>query len=141
MDSLDVKVLQEKADIDGPLVDYKQKGNKVELVGKEKAEGRDAYNLKITLKNGEVQNFYLDAVTFLLIKSSGMATVRGIAVKFEKIFSDYKNVQGVMFPFSVELRTETVPGGAQGSETTTFRRVEINVPVDDLIFSMPPATR
>src|SRR6266571_4814263 len=33
------QMLDEQADMDGPLVDYKAKGNKVELLGKEQVEG------------------------------------------------------------------------------------------------------
>lgn len=50
-----MKQVEEQADIDGPLVDYKAKGHTVELMGKEKVEGSDAYKLKVTLKNGDTQ--------------------------------------------------------------------------------------
>ena len=36
------------ADIDGPLLDYAQKGTKVEFLGKDKLEGTDVYKLKVT---------------------------------------------------------------------------------------------
>src|ERR1700746_2932550 len=64
----ETKEMEETADLDGPLVDYKAKGNTVELLGKEKIEGTDAYKLKITLKNGDVQTEYIDADSFLEIK-------------------------------------------------------------------------
>ena len=44
--------------MEGPLVDYRRKGHKVELLGKEKVEGVDAYKLKLTLKGGEVKYIY-----------------------------------------------------------------------------------
>ena len=50
MSADDAKEMQETADLDGPLVDYKAKGNTVELLGKEKIEGTDAYKLKVSLK-------------------------------------------------------------------------------------------
>src|SRR5712671_5195051 len=49
----DLKNAQEQADLDGPLMDYKKKGNTVELIGKEKIAGKDSYHLKVTLKNGD----------------------------------------------------------------------------------------
>src|SRR5260221_10270011 len=58
MPAEDLKQIQEQADLDGPLVDYKQKGNTVELIGKEKIEGATAYHLKVTLKNGNVRDLY-----------------------------------------------------------------------------------
>ena len=41
-----------ESDLDGPLVDYATKGNKVELEGVEKVENHDAYKLKLTMKGG-----------------------------------------------------------------------------------------
>ncbi len=140
MTARDVKLLQEQGDIDGPLVDWKQKGSTVELAGREKVGARDAYNLQVTFKDGEVQNFYLDADSFLLVKASGTGAVQGVDVRFERIFSNYKEVQGVMLPFSIEARTAQVPGGQQAVEKTTFQKVEVNVPLDELIF-IEPGTR
>ena len=64
----ELKLAEEQAEMDGPLVDYKAKGNTVELLGKEKVEGADAYKLKVTLKNGAVRTIYIDAEHFLQIK-------------------------------------------------------------------------
>jgi hypothetical protein len=136
MTARDLKRLQEQADIDGPLVDYKQKGNTVELIGKEMVEGRDAYNLKVTLNDGDVRNFYLDADSFLYIKSSGKASVQGIEVEFENTLGDFKEVQGVLFPFSIAEHTVTA-AGQQARLKTTFEEIELNVPLDDSVFRMP----
>ena len=77
MSADEAKEVEENADIDGPLVDYKSKGHQVELLGKEKVEGTDAYKLKVTLKNGDVQTIYIDADSFLEIKEETKRTVRG----------------------------------------------------------------
>ncbi|HXG91475.1 MAG TPA: hypothetical protein VNN73_03785 [Blastocatellia bacterium] len=45
-----MKDMQEQADIDGALVDYKEKGHTVELIGKEELESSPVYKLKPTLK-------------------------------------------------------------------------------------------
>src|SRR5580765_7170394 len=50
----EMKGIVEDADFDGPLVDYKRKGNKVEFLGMDKFEGTDTYKLKITKSNGDV---------------------------------------------------------------------------------------
>src|SRR5512138_1628296 len=60
LDHDDAKEVVEMADLDGPLVDYKAKGNTVELIGKEDLEATPVYKLRLTLKNGDVKYVYLD---------------------------------------------------------------------------------
>ena len=50
----DLRSLLLDADFDGPLVDYKEKGNKIESLGHDIVDGDDAYKLKVTLKNGDI---------------------------------------------------------------------------------------
>src|SRR6267378_3601535 len=56
----DLKSLVVDADIDGPLVDYKEKGHKAELVGHDSMEGTDCFKIKLSMKNGDVRYYYLD---------------------------------------------------------------------------------
>ena len=129
----EAKEVEEMADIDGPLVDYKSKGNQVELLGKEKIEGTDAYKLKVSLKNGDVQTVYIDADSFLEIKEETKRTVRGTEQVVESSIGDYKEVSGIMVPFAVE---SGVKGSAE-KQKLTITKVEFNVPADDSIFKMP----
>jgi len=133
----DLKNAQEQADLDGPLMDYKKKGNTVELIGKEKIAGKDSYNLKITLKNGDVRNLYLDAVTLLGQKTSAKTMTRGTEVELESILGDYREVDGLKFPFSIEQHQV---GGEGPGQKIIFKKIEVNVPVDDSIFKMPVVT-
>jgi len=135
MSADEAKEMEETADLDGPLVDYKSKGHQVELLGKEKIEGTDAYKLKVTLKNGDVQTIYIDTDSYLEIKEETKRMVRGSEQVIESSIGDYKEVNGVLFPFAVE-------SGAKGSaqkQKLTFTKVELNVPADDSIFKMPAA--
>jgi outer membrane lipoprotein-sorting protein len=133
MSADEAKDIQEMADIDGPLVDYKNKGNQVELLGKEKLEGTDAYKLKATLKNGDVQTIYIDADSFLEIKEETKRTVRGSEQIVEESIGDYKEVNGIIFPFA----TESGVKGSQQKQKLTITKIELNVPADDSIFKMP----
>jgi len=134
MSADDKKDIEENADIDGPLVDYKSKGNQVELLGKDKVEGTDAYKLKVTLKNGDVITMYLDADSFLEIKEETKRMVRGTEHEVESVMGDYKDVNGLMFAFAIENGVK----GGQEKEKLTLSKIEINVPVDNSIFKMPP---
>lgn len=131
----ETKEMEEMADVDGPLVDYKSKGHQVELLGKEKIEGTDAYKLKLTLKNGDVQTIYIDADSFLEIKEETKRTVRGSEQVFESAIGDYKEVNGIVFPFAIESGVK----GSQEKQKLTIEKIELNVPADDSIFKMPAA--
>src|SRR6202166_2204407 len=96
-----------ESELDGPLVDYAAKGNKVELEGIEKVEAHDAYKLKVTMKGGEVQHIWLDAETFLEVKIEG--TPRRMDKKMRPVaiyLRDYKSVSGLKVPYVIETAVE-----------------------------------
>jgi len=127
------KMIEEQADFDGPLMDYKAKGHTVELVGKEQVEGADAYKLKLTLKSGGVRYIYLDAESYLEIKMESKRMVRGTEVETESYLSDYKEVGGLMMAHVME-------SGAKGSpqrQKLVIEKVELNPEISDAIFTMP----
>src|SRR5271154_3106045 len=88
----DLKGLIVDADIDGPLVDYKEKGHKAELVGHDSVEGTDCYKIKLSLKNGDVRYYYLDTDSFLELKLEVQTTVRGTLQENEIYYGDYEQV-------------------------------------------------
>jgi outer membrane lipoprotein-sorting protein len=129
----DIKDAEEQADVDGPLVDWKAKGHAVELVGKEKVEGTDAWKLKITMKSGDVRYVFLDADAYLEIRGEGKRKIRGTEVETEQTISDYKEVGGLVIPHAFE-------GGPKGSpmrQKITIDKIELDVDIDDARFAMP----
>ena len=128
-----LKNMKDEADFDGPLVDYKAKGNKVELIGKEDMQGSPAYKLKLTTKNGTESNLYLDADSYLLIKTESKRKIQGQEVESETIMGDYKEVDGLTLPYSLEMHAKGRPGG----QSITFEKYELNPKVDTAIFKMP----
>jgi len=136
MSADDVKEIADQSDIDGPMIDYKAKGNTVELLGKEQIEGTDAYKMKLTLKSGTVRTVYIDADSYLEIKTTGKRTVRGTETEFESTIGDYKAVDGVMFPFSIE---NSVTGHPE-KQKITFEKIEVNPKLAADEFTMPAKT-
>jgi outer membrane lipoprotein-sorting protein len=131
----DLKGVQDSADIDGPLVDYAQKGHKAELLGHDSVEGTDCYKVRLTLKNGDVRTYFLDTDSFLEIKIESQTTVRGTVQESELYFGDYEKVDGMYFPFAVEQGPK---GGSAASRVNyTISKIEINLPLDDSLFAMP----
>lgn len=128
-----LKPMRDEADFDGPLVDYKSKGNKVEYAGKEDVQGSPAYKLHLTTKQGSESNLYIDADTYLIIKQESKRKVQGQEVEGETTIGDYKEVDGLMFPHSMEMHAKGAPGG----QSITVEKYELNPKIDAAQFKMP----
>jgi len=127
------KDMAQQSDFHGQLVNYEEKGHQVELVGKEEIEGTEVFKLKITLKDGDVLYSYIDAEYFLEIKQEGHHKRGDASIVRTTTFGDYKNVNGVMFPFSMSTTQEGMPG----SQIIALEKIDVNVEVDDARFVFP----
>ena len=128
----ELKELQEQADMDGPLVDYKAKGHTVELVGKEDMEGTPVYKLKLTLKSGDVRNLFIDVQSYLTLKVNLKTKTPGGEIEADQYVGNYKPVNGIMTAFAIETKV-----GGQTVSQIAFDKVEMDVPIDDSVFKMP----
>lgn len=129
-----LKDFKDDADFDGPMVDYKAKGNKVEYLGKADVQGTPAYKLHVTTKDGNESNVYLDADSYLEIKSDSKRKIQGQEVESETTLGDYKEVGGLMFPMSIENHAK----GREGAQTISIEKVELNpAGLDASLFHMP----
>ncbi len=129
----DLKSLREDSDIDGPLVDYKQKGHTAELLGHNSVEGTDCYTVKLTLKNGDVRIYFLDTDSFLELKIEMQSNIRGTVQYTEMFYGDYEQVNGIYYPFEFEQAQK----GSTDRVKFTIEKVEINIPLADSLFAMP----
>ncbi len=132
----ETKQIVEDSDFDGPLVNYQQKGNKVEFVGMEPVEGTDAFKLKVTLASGDVRYYYMDTDYYVPIKIETKRMIRGAEREYETSLGDYKEVSGWYMPFSVESNVK----GSANRAKVTYQKIEANLPMDDARFRLPAAT-
>ncbi|HKN75773.1 MAG TPA: outer membrane lipoprotein-sorting protein [Candidatus Acidoferrum sp.] len=129
----DLKSLAVDADMDGPLIEYKEKGHKAELVGHDSMEGTDCYKIKLSMKNGDVRYYYLDADSFLQLKIEIQTTIRGALQESELYYGDYEQVNGIFYPFTIEQAQK----GSSSRAQISVEKIEQNIPLEDAIFSMP----
>ena len=129
----DLKNISDESDFDGPLVDYKAKGNQIELMGKEKLDDKPIYRLKLTNKNGDVRFYFIDASSFLLLKWDGVRKTADQEIPWESFFSDFREVQGLKFPFRIDQGSP----GTDIKQTLNAEKIEINPPLDDSLFTKP----
>ncbi len=129
----DLKSLVVDADIDGPLMDYKEKGHKAELVGHDSVEGTDCFKIKLSMKNGDVRYYYLDVDSFLELKLEIQTTIRGALQESELYYGDYEQVNGIYYPFALEQAQK----GSASRAQISVQKIEQNIPLEDAHFSMP----
>jgi outer membrane lipoprotein-sorting protein len=135
MSAEDISNISDESDFDGPLVDYKQKGNLIALVGKEDVDGKPAYRLKLTNKKGDMRNYFFDADTFRLIKWEGTRKVGDKDVPWESVFHDYREVDGLQFAFEID---SDAPGTGQAQKIIADK-IEVNPEIDQSHFGKPVA--
>jgi outer membrane lipoprotein-sorting protein len=126
-------MMKMSAEFEGALIDYKSKGHTVELVGSEKIDGADVHHLKLTLKSGQVQDYYIDAKTGLESRMTQEVDLgNGIRQTHSTDVSDYREVGGIRMPHSI---VQSVQGNV--ATRMTIDKVEFNTVKDDSIFGMP----
>lgn len=127
MSADETKPLYGQLDPFGSLFNYQEKGNKVELVGKEKVDKKDMFHLKVTTKSGVVTDEYLDASTYLLYKLvSNVGGEQG-----ELVFTGYEAIEGIKMANTIDIT------GPMGALTMVTNKTVINGKVDEQVFVKP----
>ena len=129
----DMRDLVEQADFYGPLIDYKDKGNTIESLGRETVDGDDVYRLKVTLKNGDIVYYDLDPDTYLEVRTETHQFIRGSVRERVAELGSYKLVNGVYYPFSIEVGPKRSPNARA---KITIEKIDANVDIPDSSFKM-----
>jgi outer membrane lipoprotein-sorting protein len=127
-----VKMANSQKTLGSILTNAKKDGYKIELVSKEKLDGADVYLLTVTKPSGEDSKVYVSTATNYVVKTQAKVQANGQEIDSEVSFSNYKLVNGLAFPFTVE--TANPMGGMMTVETVS---VEINPAIDPVIFMKP----
>ncbi|HEX3760726.1 MAG TPA: hypothetical protein VHW23_18555, partial [Kofleriaceae bacterium] len=129
----DARSIAQQAELDGPLVGWRDKGHRIEYLGTEDADGTPAIKLRVTRKDGDLQYVYLDPDSYLEIRITTVHKVRGAEQITETDLGGYQQVNGVWFPFAFESGNK---GGPRNLHILV-ERAEANVAADDAWFRMP----
>jgi hypothetical protein len=87
----------------------------------------------VTTKEGKESNLYLDAETYLLIRTEATRNVQGQDLEMESSIGDYKTVDGITMAYSMESHVK----GKEGGQAITVDKIELNPKVDAAMFKMP----
>jgi hypothetical protein len=129
----DLGNVQDQVYAEGPLVDYKAKGLKVELLGKEQVQEPACYKLKVTYPSGTEMIQYLDSKSFLEIREELLRKVDGKPFEIEERVGNYQSVGGLLFAYAYDSNTK----GSSDHFLLTVDKIEVNQPLDDALFKFP----
>jgi outer membrane lipoprotein-sorting protein len=127
-------------DYPSPFIGYKEKGYTLEKLDDETIEGTECFKLKFTsgknLVEGkevdDVSYYYFDKENFVPIVIETTMNGGPMAGKTaQSIMSDYDEVDGLYFPFSMQ---EKLKDGEGMGQTITFDKIEVNPKLDKTLF-------
>ena len=121
-----------QSDYDGLFYNYKEKGYTVEFIGTETVDDIETFVLKLSRPNGDVVTSYIDAENYVLLKSKSKMKIQGVDTETEVIFSNYKFVNEILNPFSMETKMN-----GQTAMQMTFDEIIYDVDMPDSMFEMP----
>ena len=126
----ELKGVLNQANMDSPLWDYKDKGNKVELLGT--SEDGSANIIKLTTAEGDEITVWISKETSLMSKVITIQMAQGMETEIETELKDYKVVEGI--PTAHYMGSKM---GGQVVSTVTFESIEFNKTLDDSLFGKP----
>jgi len=130
MKEQELQSIKEQADLDGYLIDWKDKNYKLELVGKEKLKEKPVYHIKVIRQDTTEHHIYLDAKTYLLVQETEKMEMMGKEMEVVTTLGDYRKVDKIMMPFEQEV------GGAM-PQKIKFVKIIFNKTIPDSIFVKP----
>ncbi len=129
----EAKSLAWDADLDGPLVEYQSKGLKLDYLGQEDMEGTPAHKIRIVRSDGDWEILYLDPDYYLPIRIQRTSVIRGAESVEEIDFGNYQKVDGVYFPFVIEMGEV----GATKKRGVFLDTIVVNPKVEAKVFEFP----
>jgi len=132
----------EANDFPDPFLNYKEKGYTVEFMGKEDFQGTETFKIKLVTepttvdgkKEDSISYFFFDTENYVPIATqSEIKSGPGKGMISESTFSDYQEVDGIYFPFSLTM------GGVKGQPGAPIKisKIETNIEIDDAMFAFP----
>ncbi|MBK6284061.1 MAG: hypothetical protein IPF54_16675 [Draconibacterium sp.] len=122
---------KEQANMDGELYNYEKKGSTAEMGGKVNVDGKEMFRIKLTDKEGNTKDYFIDANTYLISKVKAKVSAQGQTVDVEQIMSDYKTIDGITIAMKIESKSP------MGTAVVTMEEVKFNEKFDDAIFKQP----
>jgi hypothetical protein len=133
MTPLELRQAGSETELDGLLIDYQRKRHRLELMGQESVEGRNAYKLQVVMPSGLVRHLWVDAESFLEVKMDSTRRMDGKERVLETYLRDYRPEAGLLMPHVFETATQ----GIKERQRLVIRTVFLNPTLEDSRFTRP----
>jgi tetratricopeptide (TPR) repeat protein len=129
---IEVAIIQRDADFYQALR-LKNNYAKMTLAGMSKIGYRDVYVLDLQPTIGPLERLYLDSQTFLPVRmNTTRLGPRATAAPVEIYYDDWREVDGLKYPFSVSESSPIM------KLAFTVKEIRHNVPIEVKVFDVPP---
>jgi outer membrane lipoprotein-sorting protein len=128
----ELKGMHYQADMDGMLWNWNEKGYTVALDGKEDMEGTSCYKIKLDTKEGDSFTYYIDADSYLMLRTNSKMKRMGNEMESDTYYSNYLMTEGIAVPAKIETKMKDQLMG-----TLVIETVELNTELDDALFEKP----
>jgi len=128
----ELKGMHYQADMDGMLWNWNEKGYTVALDGKEDMEGTSCYKIKLDTKEGDSFTYYIDADSYLMLRTNSKMKRMGNEMESDTYYSNYMMTEGIAVPAKIETKMKDQLMG-----TLVIETVELNTELDDALFEKP----
>jgi hypothetical protein len=134
-------VKKEMNDFPDPFLDYKDKGYKVEYVGKEEFNGTETYKIKLTKEPLTIDGAEVEDVSYYFFETENYVPIavqseikqgQAKGMISEITFSDYQEVDGLYMAFTMTQGVKGQPG-----QPISMDSIELNPTIDDSAFAFP----
>lgn len=135
-----IKDGEEKANIErsskiSVLSSWRDYYKQAKTIGSEDVEGKPAWRVEMTPKEGKPETFYFDKDTMLLVRTTAtIATPLG-EIPVDALMADYRVVDGIKTPFTMTQKAMSQV------IVMKFDKVQYNAPIAADRFDLPPAVK
>lgn len=116
-------------DIQGDLLDYKEKGHTAELLGKEEIDGAECYKIKLTRKSGNAATYFIDAKNHYAVRRTAKMSANGQEMELTMNMSNFQKLTGgIVYAMTQENSAQPAP--------VNYTKVEVNPTIDPAVFQV-----
>lgn len=131
----ELELLKTNADFDGILYNYKEKGYTIELLEPENV-GNVLTDVIMLSKESSKVKFFLESESGIILKSTTTLLIGGVERVYESVFKDYRYVEEILFPFSVDVFID-----GELIMNINYASIELDAEIEDFRFATPQALK